>query len=68
MPQSLLIAIGDPATVEVVRRKLHRHLVTRKDLDVMHAHLALDMGQNLMAILKLDFEHRVGERLDDLSL
>ena len=36
---ALLVAISDSAASEVVRRKLNDHLVTRKDADVVHAHL-----------------------------
>ncbi len=36
----LLEAIGDAPAVEVVDGKLHRDLIPRKNLDVVHAHLA----------------------------
>jgi hypothetical protein len=34
----------------------------------VHAHLARDMGQNLMTILELDLEHSIGKRLDYRAL
>ena len=36
----LLEAIGDAPTVQVINGKLHRDLIPRKDLDVVHTHLA----------------------------
>ena len=33
----------------------------------MHTHLTGDVGQNLVARLKLDPEHGIGERFDDRS-
>src|SRR5215831_16941005 len=40
VPLSLLRAERDPRPRQVVRRELDRHLVARKDLDVVHAHLS----------------------------
>ena len=37
---ALLVAVRDSPASEIVRRKLNDHLVTRKDADVVHAHLA----------------------------
>jgi hypothetical protein len=60
---ALLVAVSDPASGEIVRRKLNDHLVTRKDSDVVHAHLTRDMRQHLVPILKLHTKHRVGKGL-----
>src|SRR5690606_37454449 len=60
-----LVAVGDATPGEVVGRELHLHPVTREDADVVHAHLAGDVGQHLVAVLELDTEHRVGEGLHD---
>ena len=68
MTSPSLVAVGDATPAEVVGRELHLDTVTTDDADVMHAHLAGDVGQNLMAVLQLDTEHGVGEGLDDLPL
>ena len=44
------------------------HLVARQDADVVHAHLAGDVGQNLVAVVELDPEHGVREGLYNRSL
>ena len=59
----LLEAIGNTAARQVVDRQLDGYLVARQDLDVMHAHLAGNVSQNAVSILKLDFEHSVRQRL-----
>ena len=64
----LFKAIGDTATAQVVDRKLDRDFVAGQNLDVMHAHLARDMSENLMAVLELDFENCYRERLQNGEL
>ena len=34
----------------------------------MHAHLAGDVREHLVAVFQLDLEHGVGQRLDDRAL
>src|SRR5664280_193300 len=58
--RSLLVAIGDAAHREIVWRQLDDHLVTREYPDVVHAHLARDVREHLVAVLELNAEHRVG--------
>ena len=58
---SLLVAERDSTLREVIRRHLDPHFVSRQDLDIVHAHLARDMGGDFMAVLKLHAEHRVGK-------
>src|SRR3954454_5241128 len=65
---SLLVPIGDPASAEVVGRQLNLDAVSRQDAGVVHAHLPGDVGQYLVAVLQLDPEHGVRERLDDRPL
>src|SRR3954452_17077282 len=65
---SLLVAVGDPTPLEVVRGELHLDAIPRQDADVVHAHLPGDVSQHLVAVLELDPEHGVRERLDDRSL
>src|SRR3954449_12810848 len=61
----LLVPIGDSTSAEVVRCELNLDAVSGQDADVVHAHLSGDVGQHLVAVLELDPEHGVGERLDD---
>ena len=57
-----LVAVCDSTTLKVVRGQFHLDAISRKDPDVVHSHLAGDMGQNRMTILELDPKHRVGQR------
>ena len=61
------MAVGDPTAGQVVGRKLHPDAIARQDPDEVHPELAADVGEHPVAILQLDREHRVGERLDDRS-
>lgn len=63
----LLEAIGDTAARQVVNRKLDGYLVARQDFDVVHAHFAGNMRQNLMAVLEFDLEHRVRKGFENRS-
>ncbi|MBA7629878.1 hypothetical protein ES703_37385 [subsurface metagenome] len=38
--QHLLKPVNNPATGKIVGRKLHEHPIARKNLDVVHTHLA----------------------------
>ncbi len=64
----LLETIGDSTTVEIIGRQFNCHPIAGKNLDVVHAHLAGDMRQDLVPIFQLDLEHCVGERFDNRSL
>lgn len=55
----LLIAECYSTLREVVRRHLHSHFVAGENLDVVHAHLARDMGGDFMPVFKLHAKHRV---------
>src|SRR6266545_4880918 len=59
----LPVSVDDPPPREIVRGKLHQDPVSREDSDVVHSHLSRDMGQDLVAIVKLDPEHGVRQRL-----
>ena len=63
----LLEPVGDPTAGQVVRRQLDADSVTGQDADEVHAQLAADVGEHPMAVLQLDREHGVRERLDDRS-
>src|SRR5688500_10953441 len=62
------VAVDDAPAGEVVRTQLHYDSVLGQDADVVLPHLAADVSQDLVAILKLDPEHGVRERLDDPAL
>ncbi len=55
----LLEPVRDASAVQVVDGQLDRHLVSRQDLDVMHTHLARNVGQDLVAVFQLHLEHGV---------
>ena len=40
----------------------------QKNMDKVHAHLAGDIAQQDVTVLKLYFEHSVGKGLDNLSI
>src|SRR5690606_21571215 len=63
-----LVAVDDPPLREVVRRELDGDLVAGEDLDVVHPHLAREQPEDLVAVLELDAELRVGQGLDDLAV
>src|SRR5256714_14700565 len=65
---ALFRAENDPRPGQIVRRQVHRHLVARQYLDVVHPHLSGDMTEHDMAVLQLYPERRVGQRFEDLSL
>ena len=50
---------------QVVGAHLAFHAIARQNLDVVHTHLAGDVGHDSVPILELDTEARIGERLQD---
>src|SRR5260370_565702 len=60
--------VSDASLGQVVKADIDGYLVAGKDADVVHPHLAGDMGEDLVVILKPDAEHRVGQGVDDLAL
>src|SRR5204862_7510636 len=58
----------DPTPVEVVRGELDLHPIGGQDADVVAAHLARDVPEDLVLVVELDLEHRVWEGLDNLAL
>src|SRR6266550_225350 len=65
---SLAVPVDDPPPLQIVRRELHQHPISREDPDVIHPHLPRDVGQYLVPVVELHPEHGVGQRLDDRSL
>src|SRR6185436_17218501 len=55
IPALLLVSINDPATRQVVRRKLNRYLVAWKNANEILSHLSGNMSQHLMLVLQLHF-------------
>ena len=62
--RALLVAVGDPATGQVVRAQLDDHTVLREDPDVVLSHLARDVSEDLVPVGQLNAEHRVGQSFD----
>src|SRR4051794_25321472 len=62
---SSLVAVDDAAPGEVVGRELHDDPVLGEDADVVLAHLAADVGEDLVSVAQLDAEHRVRQSLED---
>jgi hypothetical protein len=59
---------GDPSPLEIVRRQFDGHSVALGDPDVILAHLARDMTEKIVPVLKLDPELAVREGLGDDTL
>src|SRR5215211_7086171 len=64
---SLSVAVDDAPTAEVVRRELDLHAVPQKDPDAVAPHLPCRVAERLVAVVELDPEHPVPQRLDDLA-
>src|ERR1700688_4421428 len=64
----LLVAEDDPAARQVVGRKVDPDAVADQDADVELAHLAGGVGEDGLAGLQLDLEHRVRQRLEHLGV
>ena len=63
-----LVPVGDTTSLEVVGGEFHLDAIPRKDPDVVHPHLSADVREHFMAVLELDPEHGVRERLGDGAL
>jgi hypothetical protein len=61
LASEIQVAEGDTALGQVVRREFERHLVTRQDADVVLAHLAAAVGDQLMAVVERHAVARVGQ-------
>ncbi len=64
----LLVAVGDTATIEVVYGKLYLDFIAREDLDVVHTHLAGNVGQDFVAVFELNLKHCVRKGFNNSSL
>lgn len=61
----LFVSEGNSSLRQVVGRHFHFHLVAGQDADVVHSHLAADVGGDLVAVLKFDAEHCIAQCLYD---
>jgi hypothetical protein len=66
--EELLVAVHDAAPGQVVGRKLHHDAVLGEDADVVLPHLSADVGENLVSVLQLNAEHRIGQGFDHSTL
>eukprot|EP01038_Epipyxis_sp_PR26KG_P013821 gene13820-18535_t len=57
------VAERDAALAQVVRRQLQRHLVAREDADVVLAHLARGVRDQLVAVVERDAVARIRQHL-----
>src|SRR5436190_21757671 len=58
---SLLVAIGDPTSLEVVRGDLDLDPVAGEDADPVHTHLSGAVSHHLLAVLQHKLAHGVGD-------
>lgn len=64
----LLVAVGDTATAQVIRRQFHGDFVAGQNFDKMHAHFARNMTEDFVAILEYDAERRIRQALLDQTV
>src|SRR5947207_945438 len=64
----LPVSVDDPTAIQVVRRKLDLHPVSRQDPDAVTPHLARRVTERLVAVVESDAVLAVAERLGDLAL
>jgi hypothetical protein len=64
----LLVPINNAAPGQVVGRELHHDAVLGQDADVVLPHLSADVGENLVSVLQLNAEHRIGQGFDHATL
>src|SRR5579884_302395 len=61
------VAVADAAALQVVGRQLHQDPIPRQDTDIVLAHLAGYVSQDLLLLVayrNLHAEHGIGQRLD----
>ncbi len=61
------MSVGNAAFGQVVRADFDGHSVSREDTNVVHTHLAGDVGDHFMVVLELHAKHRVGECFEDFA-
>src|SRR5690606_41744608 len=63
--RSLLEPVGDPALGEIVRGHFNQNLVAGQHPDAILAHTAGGVGDDLVIVLELDPEGRIGKQFKD---
>ena len=61
----LPVSERNPAPSQVVGRELYLNLVSWSDADVVHSHLAGNVGKHLVSVFEFDTEHGIRQRLND---
>lgn len=61
--KKLFHPVGYASPCQVIGRKLDLDIVPRQDTDIEFAHLAGDMGKNLVTVLQFDPEHGIWQGL-----
>lgn len=64
----LLVAVHNPAAIEVVRRQLDPHPIAEEDLDPVTPHLPGRVSKRLVTVVQQDAKHPVPKSLDHLAL
>jgi hypothetical protein len=59
----LLVAVGDATSFEVVRSELYLDAIAWENTDVVHPHLARDMGKYFVAIFEFNTKHGIWKGL-----
>jgi hypothetical protein len=62
------MAEGDSPTGQVIRGHLHLDAIPQQDTDIVLAHLASQVGQDLVPVIEPDSELSSGQSFDDQSL
>src|SRR5437764_5706854 len=62
---SVPVAVDDPAAVEIVWREFHPDPIAGRHPNAEPPHPACRIGDELVVVLQLDLEHRVGQGLGD---
>src|SRR6516162_5640682 len=65
---TLALTIDDEAARRVVRRDRDSHAVTEDDADAMAAHLAGELGEDLVAVVELDAKVAAFRDQHDLAI
>src|ERR1044071_6992800 len=61
----LPIPVANAAAREIVWAHLDANPIAKQDANAEFAHLAAGIGQQLVPVIELDFELRIGQRIDD---
>ena len=67
-PKYLLGTEDNASLAQIVGRQLDGHFVAGEDAYVMHAHLAGDVTEHHVPVLKFDPKGRIGQVFDHLTL